>query len=784
MDKKLSYLSKILCLVVLLLITIPLSVNAEEKEFEKIFQKNMQGSIKITGNTLMAPAGHDNQNSNAWKALHGDISGKEASNNSFIMKLLDEDDDKTTASSSAAEIVFPDGAEVEKAFLVWGAKTDKNALMPGIKLKSPKQNSEYRALEAEEVYVNKGATSLNHYTAYKDVTEIVKDGGSGWYWAADSTAYTSDTIKDLYAGWSLVVVFKDNNQPLNSLSVYFGYKVVRFHETIQIELKDLLTPPKGDVLAKTGIVAWEGDWGYQNDRFQIINKEGEAENLFDAASPVNNFFNSTISENGVYLTNRKPAFINNMAVDAKVINIDNRIANSAKSVKFLMRSSDEWYYPTVQTFEIGMYSPVIEVDKKIKTVNDKAPGDAVKAGDIIEYEILLSNQGLDNAIHTVASDVLPKGLVYVPNTMSLKDFKKNTDYEPQTDAVDDDRAEYDTSDNKIQVKIGEMASTSEGVVQATQFGIKFKAKVTGESDIGKIVNECTVRCDGESGAENIETNGSDSGIVVKKDFSATKIWAGDDRVTRPELEFTLYRKIEGGEATKVDGAEVKEIDANSRSAQWENLEVTDENGNKYIYFVKENAKEKSVLNDNWVFGAFDFKTNTITNRVIREGDSENPDHPNEKAAKLTIKKVLGEESQGGASEKGTAPVKFGFKVSGPYGYEKTFELAAGEEITLNKIYYGEYMVEETQAHGYTPNYSQASVILSKASPEATIIVTNKSGEEEVNKPHDTDTPDAPVKPDKLVKRKLPEMGSVIPMVMCLGIAISMLGVFMFRKKSK
>ena len=58
----------------------------------------------------------------------------------------------------------------------------------------------------------------------------------------------------------------------------------------------------------------------------------------------------------------------------------------------------------------------------------------------------------------------------------------------------------------------------------------------------------------------------------------------------------------------------------------------------------------------------------------------------------------------GASLRGT-PVKFGFTVTGPNNYSQTFELAPGESKELKNLYFGEYKVEETAAHGYTATYS-------------------------------------------------------------------------------
>ncbi|MDO5714710.1 MAG: Cna B-type domain-containing protein, partial [Tissierellia bacterium] len=210
------------------------------------------------------------------------------------------------------------------------------------------------------------------------------------------------------------------------------------------------------------------------------------------------------------------------------------------------------------------------------------------------------------------------------------------------------------------------------------------------------------------------------------EFSATKNWQGDENVDRPTLNFTLYRKVEGKELEKVPDAEVKEITKDQTSATWTGLEETDIDGKKYIFSVKEEVKVANVLDQNWVFGEFDSQSKSITNRVINNDDPNNP----EKIAKLTIKKVFENEpvEKQRGSKRGNPPIEFSFKVTGPYGYSETFNLKAGEEKVLEKLYYGEYKVEETNTQGYTPNYSEVGgkVTLTKENKEAIVTVINKN----------------------------------------------------------
>ncbi|MDO5695818.1 MAG: Cna B-type domain-containing protein [Eubacteriales bacterium] len=238
-------------------------------------------------------------------------------------------------------------------------------------------------------------------------------------------------------------------------------------------------------------------------------------------------------------------------------------------------------------------------------------------------------------------------------------------------------------------------------------------------------------------------------IPTAGEFTAEKKWTGDETVTRPTVLFTLYRQVEGGEPEAVPGVEAKEITATETTATWTGLEETDINGKKYAFSVRETVKTPDASDDNWVFGEYTASADAtaiggITNRVIENG---NPDHPDEKVATLTVKKILYAEPEEAKAEEdiverlggylrditagGNAPenaLAFTFKVTGPYGYTETFTVKAGEEKVLTGLFYGEYTVEEVETHGYTPDYGETDgvVTLRKDASDGVMIVTNRN----------------------------------------------------------
>ena len=214
----------------------------------------------------------------------------------------------------------------------------------------------------------------------------------------------------------------------------------------------------------------------------------------------------------------------------------------------------------------------------------------------------------------------------------------------------------------------------------------------------------------------------------KIDITAIKTWQDDKGQTptfaTPEVKFQLWRKAGQAGTEEI----VKEATAlTNNSVTFSKVDKYDANGAKYIYFVKEiftNPTEK----DNWnVSGE---GTLNLTNKL--KGDSTDPG--TDKVGKLTITKKLENEPVAlkalsmmrAPAPAASEPLKFKFKVTGPYGYSSEFELAANESKTLDKLAYGDYTVEETDSKGYTPEYSKAKETLTKDSPKGIITVTNKN----------------------------------------------------------
>lgn len=215
-------------------------------------------------------------------------------------------------------------------------------------------------------------------------------------------------------------------------------------------------------------------------------------------------------------------------------------------------------------------------------------------------------------------------------------------------------------------------------------------------------------------------------VVSKGKIDATKVWDGlKEGEKAPTTYFKLYRKLDDCKECKpVEGVGIKELKAGTTTATWEDQDLTDENGNKYIYSVKEvdeNGEDAKPV-------GFVKKEDglTVTNTKIA------------KDGKLTITKMLENEPKRistFSTRSAAEPIKFKFTITKPDGTSEEFELKAGESKTFTNLSYGKYTVKETQARGYTPYFaignepekqtSEFDLTIS-SKDEVNLTVTNKN----------------------------------------------------------
>ena len=211
------------------------------------------------------------------------------------------------------------------------------------------------------------------YQASLDVTSAVQAAGNGTYWVGNISAATGE---DRYAGWSLIVAYRNPAAPLRDLRIFRGFADVTTttgNDNVTIPINGFLAPAAGPVNASVGVVAWEGDKGLTGE---VVKLNGTT--LSSATNPANNFFNSAISDAGTPITTRNPNFVNNFGVDVTRVSANGVLPNGATSTTVNLTTNQDFYYPGVVTTQIDLFTPAFNPISK--TVSNLSGRSTTQAG--------------------------------------------------------------------------------------------------------------------------------------------------------------------------------------------------------------------------------------------------------------------------------------------------------------------------------------------------------------------------------------------------------------------
>jgi len=464
---------------VLLVLLLGLAQAQVVTPFAKRYETNDRGDIRMVGNTLMCASGSGVYGCNT------STMNNPSANNNVSMVFLNADPTNPSwpsgrGGSSAAQLNLPSGAQVLWAGLYWGARADPSASGRNTIYLKPPGAVDYQAVPGTLLgtITNAGTPSSRPYVAFADVTSQVRSAGSGTYWVGGILAQTGNSGLGFYAGWSLVVVYRDPNATLKNLVVYDGLATVSDGNDVSITLSGFLTPLVGAVNARVGAGALEADGGLTGDRLLL-----NGSSLSDAQNPQNNFFNSSISYLGTRFTQKTPDFVNQMAVDVDLVDATGKLSNGATSATVTFTSSGDIYFPVVMAFAVDLYLPDL-ITTFTKTASDLNGGDLL-VGDHLEYAVSFSNTGLDGATNVVVVDPIPAGTQYVPGSLRVVQNAAAAPTGTFTDAPGDDIAEYSPSCPEagggpcVRFRLGTGANASQGglVLPGEGAEVRFRVQV-------------------------------------------------------------------------------------------------------------------------------------------------------------------------------------------------------------------------------------------------------------------------------------------------------------------
>ena len=228
----------------------------------------------------------------------------------------------TVLTSSSGTLSLTTNDEIESAFLYWaGSGTgDFDVKLNNVSLTADRTFS-YQTNSFELIF--------DYFSAFKDVTALVQQTGNGEYTLSDLdvSAFIEQHYqrRTNFAGWAIIIVYKNNALPLNQINIYDGFQAVP--EEINITLDFLNVIDNQD--AKIGFLAWEGDVGIAVNETLRINGTVLGNPPLNPEDNAFNGTNSTTGSNTLY----------NMDLD--IYNIQNNIQIGDTSAEIQLTSSQD-----------------------------------------------------------------------------------------------------------------------------------------------------------------------------------------------------------------------------------------------------------------------------------------------------------------------------------------------------------------------------------------------------------------------------------------------------------
>ena len=468
--------------------------------FSIVKSVTQKGDITVAGNSILQCTNATTSCTNGRNEIapagltHNGTSG-------IVMGYIDVDGSTgigaQTFSSSSATLNMGGvgGCGVIFAYLTWGSLVGTGgtvtnfAKRDSIYLQVP-GGSTYNKLKAD-FFTDNTAPYANTYTAYKDVTNLIKASGPGSYTAANIVSIAGGNNQ--FGGWSLVVLYGDNTKALRNLTIFRGLAGVSGSNAVEFGISGFYTPPSpAPVNVRLGIIAYDGDRAIPN---YTLGTAGDSlkfngVSVNNGKNPANDVFNSTITIDNNEIT-RNPSYTNTFGYDADIFTLNNvgnpYLTNSASSATLRISSGGETLLTDIVFTAIDVFEPDIRLEKSYVNISNPASPSAVP-GDIIEFSITASNKGGDPADSLVVTDSLYGAGIYVPGSMKVT-LGPNTG--SKTDVIGDDQMDFDPVANVVKARLGVAANgTVGGKLKNTNPNdsistFKFRVQISADCEIFK-----------------------------------------------------------------------------------------------------------------------------------------------------------------------------------------------------------------------------------------------------------------------------------------------------------
>lgn len=382
----------------LILLFLPaLLFSQEQLEFTKNIQFYIRGDATVIGNNIVS------------KYQNKVFSDFGLINDQVKMRYVDIDNDASTFSSSSARLNIPDrNAKIVSATLYWsgvypydtGVKREspteiyydgndsRDKSINVIKFKGPQGG--YKDVTGQILFDGYGQDNYKNiapYVCYADVTGELQNSSAlkGEFTVANVRATQGFVSGGSAAGWLLFIVYEAPRKPLKYITSYHGFSSLN-DNFIYVKFSDFKTREAGEVRASIFAAALEGDSKLSRDETAILSQDEEAYLLLkNSLRASKNFFNSKITINNKYFTDRNPNSANTLGFDLLQMQIpSNSISNNQTETTLRLGTRADRFYLFFTAFTTELNPNYLQ---KNEVVEIKSPEAATLITDIPEIKV-------------------------------------------------------------------------------------------------------------------------------------------------------------------------------------------------------------------------------------------------------------------------------------------------------------------------------------------------------------------------------------------------------------
>jgi hypothetical protein len=416
----------------------------EQQEFQHYQKQYVNGDAVVIGNNIVSK--HNTKPLNDFSIINDDVK----------MRYVDIDKDGSTFSSSSATLsIRSNNATIKSATLYWSAvypytkgtksKSADEIYYEGnniresnintIKFRTPESN--YFDVVGTIIYDGYNTKDFENnapYVCYADVTELIKSKNdfNGEYTVANVKATEGFVSGGSAAGWLLFIVYEAPEETSKLITSYHGFSHLSSNN-LDIKFTDFKTIASGEVNASIISATLEGDAKLSRDQSFIYNSELKEFTPFkNKLRSVKNFFNSKITIDNRYFTQRNPNSTNTLGFDVVQMKVPKGIIQNSQTetvLRYGTRSDRYYLFFTAfkteinEVFHINKESIVAseikfdEPEIMIKASHDKGQFDE-------KEEISVSEIKRELKQVTLNIPSIPKGYYLITNVFSKPNYAK------------------------------------------------------------------------------------------------------------------------------------------------------------------------------------------------------------------------------------------------------------------------------------------------------------------------------------------------------------------------